>query len=96
MTNSIAIGFIATIFGGLFGYFVSSITNNKAIEKAVTTHIINHEQIYHQEKVRIFVKNAIDEHIKICPAHKDFYTIKKALAVLVQKAGENPVDLGLL
>lgn len=96
MIPSLIIGLVGTTFGGLLGYFISTAASRKVIDLVVKEEVKHHEEVYHQEEMRKYVKEAIVGHESNCSANQDFQTIKQALAVLVHKAGEDPVKLGLI
>lgn len=91
MINNIVVILISVLFGGLFSYFISTLTQRKVfknIAKELTTY---HEQIYHKESV----KDLIKEHEEQCVAVKDIGKLKTGLIWLVSQAGGNPSDIGM-
>ena len=102
IVTQIIIVFISVIVGGLFAYFISSLTQRKVFKSIAIELTKHHEQIYHKvsvekqlKELRLVFEKDLGNHEDKCIAAKDIGKLKTGMIWLVSQAGGNPSDLGL-
>ena len=91
LVTQIVLIFVSVIFGGLFTFFITTLTQRKVFKSIAEELTIYHEKIYHKHSMEQLIK----EHTKDCTAVRDVSKLKTGMIWLVSQAGGNPRDLGL-
>lgn len=102
IVSQVIIVLVSVIFGGLFSYFITSLTQRKIFKSIAEELTQYHEKIYHRVPIEDLLKeqqaeysNSLKEHEERCIAPKDIEKLKMGVVWLVSQAGGNPHDLDL-
>lgn len=102
IVSQVIVVFISVVFGGLFTFFVTSLTQRKVFKSIAEELNIYHEKVHHKIPVETQMKDfqAVFEkrivvHEEKCIAANDIGKLKTGVIWLVSQSGGNPADLGL-
>lgn len=89
MSETILISIICSIFAALLTYFITTLTQRKAIAETMKAVIKQHEEVYHKDELVTHVKKAIIEHKATCEGSIQIKKIEKiVLAIYAQNGGK--------
>jgi len=93
---------VSIIVGGLFTYFITTLTQRKMFKSIAQELTTYHEKIYHKKSFedeldgyKKYFEDNLKEHQRNCVAFKDVGKLKTGVIWLVSQAGGNLQDLGL-
>ena len=102
IVSQVVIVLISVIFGGLFTYFIASLTQRKVFKSIAQELTTYHERIYHKRSVESQLKEqetklllSLKEHAEKCVAAKEMEKLKVGVIWLVVQAGGSPKDIGI-